>query len=111
MTIRFAALFGSVSLAAMAVPAWAQADAPAEETVDSGEIVVTEAGFGADLGAEKFVDIKCRKSGLRPDAVVIVATTSLPRTVSSAEDAATTSSPSRSRIFPQNFASVSALRE
>ncbi|MES2564832.1 MAG: formate--tetrahydrofolate ligase, partial [Pseudomonadota bacterium] len=39
-----------------------------------GEYVVTEAGFGADLGAEKFVDIKCRKSGLRPDAVVIVAT-------------------------------------
>jgi formate--tetrahydrofolate ligase len=36
--------------------------------------VVTEAGFGADLGAEKFIDIKCRKSGLRPDAVVIVAT-------------------------------------
>jgi formate--tetrahydrofolate ligase len=36
--------------------------------------VVTEAGFGADLGAEKFVDIKCRKSGLRPAAVVIVAT-------------------------------------
>jgi formate--tetrahydrofolate ligase len=36
--------------------------------------VVTEAGFGADLGAEKFVDIKCRKSGLRPDACVIVAT-------------------------------------
>jgi formate--tetrahydrofolate ligase len=35
--------------------------------------VVTEAGFGADLGAEKFIDIKCRKSGLRPDAVVIVA--------------------------------------
>jgi formate--tetrahydrofolate ligase len=39
-----------------------------------GEYVVTEAGFGADLGAEKFVDIKCRKSDLRPDAVVIVAT-------------------------------------
>jgi formate--tetrahydrofolate ligase len=39
-----------------------------------GEYVVTEAGFGADLGAEKFIDIKCRKSGLRPDAVVIVAT-------------------------------------
>ncbi len=39
-----------------------------------GEYVVTEAGFGADLGAEKFVDIKCRKSGLRPDACVIVAT-------------------------------------
>jgi formate--tetrahydrofolate ligase len=38
------------------------------------DIVVTEAGFGADLGAEKFVDIKCRKSGLRPDAVVMVAT-------------------------------------
>jgi formate--tetrahydrofolate ligase len=38
------------------------------------DIVVTEAGFGADLGAEKFVDIKCRKSGLRPDAAVIVAT-------------------------------------
>jgi formate--tetrahydrofolate ligase len=38
------------------------------------EYVVTEAGFGADLGAEKFLDIKCRKSGLRPDAAVIVAT-------------------------------------
>jgi formate--tetrahydrofolate ligase len=38
------------------------------------DYVVTEAGFGADLGAEKFVDIKCRKSGLKPDAVVIVAT-------------------------------------
>jgi formate--tetrahydrofolate ligase len=38
------------------------------------DYVVTEAGFGADLGAEKFVDIKCRKSGLRPAAVVIVAT-------------------------------------
>jgi formate--tetrahydrofolate ligase len=38
------------------------------------DIVVTEAGFGADLGAEKFVDIKCRKSGLRPDAAVVVAT-------------------------------------
>ena len=38
------------------------------------EYVVTEAGFGADLGAEKFVDIKCRKSGLRPDACVVVAT-------------------------------------
>ena len=39
-----------------------------------GDYVVTEAGFGADLGAEKFVDIKCRKSGLRPAACVIVAT-------------------------------------
>jgi len=38
------------------------------------DIVVTEAGFGADLGAEKFVDIKCRKSGLRPDVAVVVAT-------------------------------------
>jgi len=38
------------------------------------DYVVTEAGFGADLGAEKFVDIKCRQSGLRPSAVVIVAT-------------------------------------
>ena len=39
-----------------------------------GEYVVTEAGFGADLGAEKFLDIKCRKSGLKPNCVVIVAT-------------------------------------
>ena len=38
------------------------------------EITVTEAGFGADLGAEKFFDIKCRKAGLKPDAVVLVAT-------------------------------------
>src|SRR5688572_10978143 len=38
------------------------------------DYVVTEAGFGADLGAEKFLDIKCRKTGLRPDAAVIVAT-------------------------------------
>ncbi|MEY8875910.1 MAG: formate--tetrahydrofolate ligase [Leptothrix sp. (in: b-proteobacteria)] len=38
------------------------------------DYVVTEAGFGADLGAEKFIDIKCRKAGLKPDAVVIVAT-------------------------------------
>ena len=39
------------------------------------DYVVTEAGFGADLGAEKFFNIKCRKSGLKPDAVVLVATT------------------------------------
>lgn len=39
-----------------------------------GDYVVTEAGFGADLGAEKFLDIKCRKAGLKPSAVVIVAT-------------------------------------
>lgn len=38
------------------------------------DIVVTEAGFGADLGAEKFFDIKCRKAGLKPDCVVLVAT-------------------------------------
>lgn len=38
------------------------------------EITITEAGFGADLGAEKFLDIKCRKAGLKPDVVVIVAT-------------------------------------
>ena len=38
------------------------------------DFVVTEAGFGADLGAEKFMDIKCRKAGIHPDAVVIVAT-------------------------------------
>ncbi len=39
-----------------------------------GDYVVTEAGFGADLGAEKFLDIKCRMTGLKPDAVVVVAT-------------------------------------
>lgn len=39
-----------------------------------GDYVVTEAGFGADLGAEKFLDIKCRKTGIKPSAVVIVAT-------------------------------------
>ncbi len=39
-----------------------------------GDIAITEAGFGADLGAEKFIDIKCRMTGLKPDAVVVVAT-------------------------------------
>jgi formate--tetrahydrofolate ligase len=39
-----------------------------------GEYMITEAGFGADLGAEKFIDIKCRMSGLKPNAVVLVAT-------------------------------------
>ena len=39
-----------------------------------GDYAVTEAGFAADLGAEKFIDIKCRKAGLKPSAVVIVAT-------------------------------------
>src|SRR3569623_2175248 len=38
------------------------------------DYVVTEAGFGADLGMEKFLDIKCRKAGLKPDCVVVVAT-------------------------------------
>ena len=38
------------------------------------DYVITEAGFGADLGAEKFMDIKCRKAGLKPDCVVLVAT-------------------------------------
>ncbi|TQQ84344.1 formate--tetrahydrofolate ligase [Peptacetobacter hominis] len=38
------------------------------------DYVITEAGFGADLGAEKFIDIKCRKAGIKPDAVIIVAT-------------------------------------
>ena len=38
------------------------------------DYVITEAGFGADLGAEKFLDIKCRQSGLWPDAIVLVAT-------------------------------------
>ncbi|MCL1996419.1 MAG: formate--tetrahydrofolate ligase [Defluviitaleaceae bacterium] len=39
-----------------------------------GDYVVTEAGFGADLGAEKFIDIKCRQTGIRPNAIVLVAT-------------------------------------
>ena len=42
--------------------------------LDLADIVVTEAGFGADLGAEKFIDIKCRQTGISPDLVVIVAT-------------------------------------
>jgi formate--tetrahydrofolate ligase len=45
-----------------------------ETALRLADYAVTEAGFGADLGAEKFFDIKCRQSGLRPDAVVIVAT-------------------------------------
>jgi len=45
-----------------------------QTALNLADYVVTEAGFGAHLGAEKFVDIKCRKSGLRPSAVVIVAT-------------------------------------
>jgi len=42
--------------------------------LDLADIVVTEAGFGADLGAEKFLNIKCRQAGLKPDAIVLVAT-------------------------------------
>jgi formate--tetrahydrofolate ligase len=42
--------------------------------LEMADYVVTEAGFGADLGAEKFMDVKCRIAGLRPDAVVLVAT-------------------------------------
>lgn len=45
-----------------------------ETALKAGDYVITEAGFGADLGAEKFLDIKCRMSGLKPDAAVIVAT-------------------------------------
>ena len=45
-----------------------------ETALKLGDYVVTEAGFGADLGAEKFLDIKCRMAGFDPDAVVIVAT-------------------------------------
>ena len=45
-----------------------------ETALKAGDYVITEAGFGADLGAEKFLDIKCRMAGLKPDAAVIVAT-------------------------------------
>ncbi len=48
--------------------------AASKAALKMADYVVTEAGFGADLGAEKFFDIKCRQSGLKPDAVVIVAT-------------------------------------
>ena len=58
-----------------------------------GDYTVTEAGFGADLGAEKFLDIKCRAAGLKPDAVVVVATVralkmhgGLPKTALASED-------------------------
>ena len=58
-----------------------------------GDYTVTEAGFGADLGAEKFLDIKCRMAGLTPDAVVVVATVralkmhgGLPKTALGTED-------------------------
>src|SRR5205823_14457306 len=42
--------------------------------IRTGDYLVTEAGFGADMGAERFFNIKCRTSGLRPDAAVVVAT-------------------------------------
>src|SRR5581483_4411113 len=42
--------------------------------IHTGDFLVTEAGFGADMGAERFFNIKCRASGLRPDAAVLVAT-------------------------------------
>ena len=46
----------------------------AKASLKLADYVVTEAGFGADLGAEKFLDIKCRKAGLKPSVVVLVAT-------------------------------------
>ncbi len=51
------------------------ADRLALKLVGGGGVVVTEAGFGADIGMEKFFNIKCRASGLTPNAVVLVATT------------------------------------
>ena len=53
---------------------WMQQCACHKDGLKLGDIAVTEAGFGADLGAEKFFDIKCRMAGLKPDAVVLVAT-------------------------------------
>src|SRR4026208_2041159 len=47
--------------------------------IHAGDYLVTEAGFGADMGAERFFNIKCRTSGLRPDAAVIVATARAPK--------------------------------
>ncbi len=52
----------------------ATASSPPSTALKLADYVVTEAGFGADLGAEKFFDIKCRKAGLSPAAAVIVAT-------------------------------------
>ena len=54
--------------------AWLQLHSRYQNGHDLGDYVVTEAGFGADLGAEKFYNIKCRKSGLQPKLTVIVAT-------------------------------------
>ena len=53
-----------------ATPRWS----PTGSASTGGDFLVTEAGFGADMGAEKFFNIKCRTSGLRPDAAVVVAT-------------------------------------
>ena len=69
------------------------------------DIVVTEAGFGADLGAEKFVDIKCRQSGLRPDAVVLVCTArALKMHGGAAQEELTTPAPERVRAGTANLA-------
>ena len=54
--------------------AWLQLGVATTTALKLADYVVTEAGFGADLGAEKFIDIKCRKAGLKPDCVVVVAT-------------------------------------
>jgi len=54
--------------------AWLQFRARHQDRAETFRLCGDEAGFGADLGAEKFIDIKCRKSGLRPQVVVIVAT-------------------------------------
>ena len=69
------------------------------------DIVVTEAGFGADLGAEKFLDIKCRQSGLRPDAVVLVCTArALKMHGGAAQEDLATPSPERVRAGTANLA-------
>ena len=69
------------------------------------DVVVTEAGFGADLGAEKFFDIKCRQSGLRPDAVVLVCTVrALKMHGGAARDALATPDPERVRAGGANLA-------
>ena len=69
------------------------------------DIVVTEAGFGADLGAEKFLNIKCRQSGLRPDAVVLVCTArALKMHGGAAQGELATPSPERVRAGTANLA-------
>ena len=56
-----------------AIPSWLTR-APSAGALEYGDYAITEAGFGADLGAEKFYDIKCRKTGLQPDLTVLVVT-------------------------------------